>query len=164
MAGALRWLGSWLVVAALAVAAASARGLDEDSVDKAFLGFDQKVLAFLIPGNRDELVSILDVIFDSEGNVDIKGYLHQHLEKFLQLAQGSGSVHTADLVRTKEALDTANSEYPPRGFDPSTGLCPIVDAKLIGDPSSTTKRVYLTLTEHFSVPRGTIVAWYYFFP
>ncbi|MGE0000959.1 MAG: hypothetical protein AB7F50_11220 [Fimbriimonadaceae bacterium] len=145
-------------------AAAATFGIDEDSVDKAFLGFDQKVHAFLILDDVRAEVSLWDVIFDGEGNIDIKGYLHQHMEKLLDIARGSGSIHTSDLKRFGDAVSTANAKYMPRGLDASTGMCPAVPARYLGDPSTTSNRVYLNNSEWFSVPQGTVVTWYYFFP
>jgi len=142
-------------------AAAAAFGIDDESVDKAFVGFDQKVLAFLVPGNFSETLTLKDMFFEG-GQFVVKGYLHQHMEKLMEVAQGSGSLLASNLKRLGNALSEANSAYMPRGFE--NGVFPAVPALSLGDPSSTTKRVYMNNMDWLAVPPGVIVTWYYFFP
>jgi hypothetical protein len=156
MAGALRWLGS-----GIAVAAASARGLDEDSVDKAFLGFEQKVYAFLVPNNAIPGLTIEDMHWDEPtGSWVVRGSMYEHMEHLLAVSTGSSS------KKFLTGLLEANSLFPTRtmvGSFPNITF-ELAPAQMIGHPGTTTRRVFLTATEEFYIPAGTVITWYYFFP
>lgn len=146
-------------------AAAATFGIDAESVDKAFLGFDQKVLPFLAPGNSEPVILFTDIVMINEetGEVTIAGYLHQHMEKLLDDARGSGRLHANNLIRISEAIESANSLWMPRSINPQ-GDCAAAPTQPFGDFSSTRQRVYMNNFDWLTVPPGAIVTWCFFYP